>query len=65
MNLKSLKPYAQAILDHHSGTKEAHLIIERDDGHTESLDVNVFFRGGFRTDTIYKTQRSGKPCDTI
>jgi SAM-dependent methyltransferase len=31
-------------LDHHHGTKKTPLTIERDDGHTEDLDVNVFFR---------------------
>jgi 2-polyprenyl-3-methyl-5-hydroxy-6-metoxy-1,4-benzoquinol methylase len=44
MNPCPLKPYAQAILDHHHGSKEAMLTIERDDGHTEDLDVDVFFR---------------------
>jgi 2-polyprenyl-3-methyl-5-hydroxy-6-metoxy-1,4-benzoquinol methylase len=44
MNPFALMPYARAILDHHHGTKEAPITIERDDGHTEDLDVDVFFR---------------------
>ena len=63
MNPCALKPYAQAILDHHHGTKEDPLTIERDDGHTEDLDVNVFFREMWPSDRKALDLCRGKVLD--